>query len=242
MRDLLSKLDKILLESAENTDANIQGKRKALQDIEKIPAAKDPEIKRAIDAKKAELGQDAPKANKGVAEDNTTKKLRGATPAPAPNPYLKDILIRHIDEVRHFVQTGYIDPTRPLFQELYEYFANEIPDSVRRSPWRLERRIGDMIAPYAKFYADQKLMNGQGTAEGDLKEFAPGGDGDSDEDPYKYPKPESYRRSADFFGKFEAGHFDREDFDDATGVFKGYWGPTQICLFSSFANPAKNQQ
>ena len=68
MRDLLSKLDKILSESAENTDANIQSKRKALQDIEKIPAAKDPEIKRAIDAKKAELGQDAPQANKGVSE------------------------------------------------------------------------------------------------------------------------------------------------------------------------------
>jgi hypothetical protein len=106
------------------------------------------------------------KGEKGVAEDNTTKKLRGATPAPAPNPYLKDILIRHIDEVRHFVQTGYIDSTRPLFQELYEYFANEIPESVRRNSIRLERRIGDMIAPYAKFYADQKLMNGQGVAEG----------------------------------------------------------------------------
>jgi hypothetical protein len=121
----------------------------------------------------------AEKAQKsqGVAEDNTTKKLRGATPAPAPNPYLKDILIRHIDEVRHFVQTGYIDSTRPLFQELYEYFANEIPESVRRNPIRLERRIGDMIAPYAKFYADQKLMNGQGVAEGSLEEFASGGSG-----------------------------------------------------------------
>jgi hypothetical protein len=105
--------------------------------------------------------------SQGVAEDeNVTKKLRGATPAPAPNPYLKDILIRHIDEVRHFAQTGYFDPTKPLFEELYEYFANEIPESVRRNPARLERRIGDLVAPYAKFYADQKLMNGQGMAEG----------------------------------------------------------------------------
>ena len=38
--------------------------------------------------------------------------------------------------------------------------------------------------------------------------------------------------------KFEAGHFDREDFDDATGEFKGYWGPTQIAYFK-FANPEK---
>ena len=103
--------------------------------------------------------------SEGVAEESATKKLSGATPAPAPNPYLKDILMRHIDEVRHFVNTGYMDPTKPMFQELYEYFANEIPESVRRSPARLERRIGDMVAPYAKFYADQKLMNGQGVAE-----------------------------------------------------------------------------
>jgi hypothetical protein len=106
------------------------------------------------------------KPEQGVAEGDTTKKLSGATPAPAPNPYLKDILIQHIDEVRHFVQTGYIDPTRPLFQELYEYFANEIPDSVRRNPGRLVRRIGDMIAPYAKFYAGTQNMNEQGVAEG----------------------------------------------------------------------------
>ena len=98
-------------------------------------------------------------------EDSATKKLSGATPAPAPNPYLKDILMRHIDEVRHFVNTGYIDPTKPMFQELYEYFANEIPDSVRRNPARLERRIGDMIAPHAKFYASAQSMNEQGVAE-----------------------------------------------------------------------------
>jgi hypothetical protein len=85
---------------------------------------------------------------------------------------------------------------------------------------------------------DAAIGGEQGVAGGDLKEFALGGDGDRDEDPYKYPKPESYRRSADFFGKFEAGHFDSEDFDDATGVFKGYWGPTQIAYFK-FANPAK---
>jgi len=76
-------------------------------------------------------------------------------------------------------------------------------------------------------------------SEVDLNEFAPGaGDGDGDEDPYRYPKPESYRRSIDFFGKFEADHFDREDMNDATGEFKGYWGKTQIAYFK-FDNPAK---
>jgi len=79
----------------------------------------------------------------------------------------------------------------------------------------------------------------QGVAE-DLNEFAPGGGGDDDigNDPYKYPKPESYRRSADYFGQFEADHFDREDFDDDTGVFKGYWGSKQIAYFK-FDNPAR---
>jgi len=79
-----------------------------------------------------------------------------------------------------------------------------------------------------------------GVSEG-LNEFAPGaggGDDDRDADPYRYPKPESYRRSVDFFGQFEADHFDREDFDDATGVFKGYWGSKQIAHFK-FDNPAK---
>lgn len=52
-----------------------------------------------------------------------------------------------------------------------------------------------------------------------LNEFAPGAGGDDEagDDPYKYPKPESYRRSVDYFGQFEADHFDREDFDDAPG-------------------------
>ena len=83
-------------------------------------------------------------------------------------------------------------------------------------------------------------LDEQGVAGG-LNEFAPpgfnGGD-DGDADPYRYPKPESYSHSIDFFGKFEADHFDREDFDDATGVFKGYWGDTQIAYFK-FNNPAR---
>jgi len=79
----------------------------------------------------------------------------------------------------------------------------------------------------------------QGVAEDSLDEFSVGGgDGDRDEDPYKYPKPKSYRRSIDFFGQFEADHFDREDMNDATGEFKGYWGKNQIAYFK-FDNPTK---
>ncbi len=73
-----------------------------------------------------------------------------------------------------------------------------------------------------------------------LNEFArnPRGDDDGGEDPYKYPKPQHYSRSIEFFGKFEADHFDREDTNDTTGEFKGYWGKTQIAYFK-FDNPAK---
>ena len=78
----------------------------------------------------------------------------------------------------------------------------------------------------------------QDMAEGSLDEFAPGAGDEGGEDPYKYPKPKRYARSADYFGQFEADHFDREKFDDATGVFKGYWGQTPIAYFK-FANPAQ---
>jgi hypothetical protein len=99
---------------------------------------------------------------------------------------------------------------------------------------------------------DMMIMNihdiDQGVAEGDLNEFAPAGrdpGGDDEEpgdDPYKYPKPEAYDRSIDFFGRFEADHFDDEEFDKATGVFKGYWddeeGRVQIGYFK-FDDPAR---
>jgi hypothetical protein len=83
----------------------------------------------------------------------------------------------------------------------------------------------------------------KGVAEGSLNEFAPGaggddGDDEAGDDPYKYPKPKRYNHSADYFEQFEADHFDREDFDDDTGVFKGYWGNTQIAYFK-FDNPAR---
>ena len=91
----------------------------------------------------------------------------------------------------------------------------------------------DFVSAY--YYLQKQKPGDQG-----LNEFAPGAGGgdDGDADPYRYPKPESYRRSADYFGQFEADHFDREDFDDATGVFKGYWDNTQIAYFK-FDTPAK---
>ena len=70
MRDLLSKLDSIISEEPIKPtvkDPELQAKRKALQDLQMDPTAhKDPEIKRAIAIKKAELDKEA--KEKGVGE------------------------------------------------------------------------------------------------------------------------------------------------------------------------------
>jgi hypothetical protein len=88
-------------------------------------------------------------------------------------------------------------------------------------------------------FSDDDLSESQ-----DVNEFAPAGrdpwgDDDGGEDPYGRPQPRHYNRSVDYFSQFEADHFDREDFDDATGVFKGYWGDDQIAYFK-FDNPQRN--
>jgi len=80
-----------------------------------------------------------------------------------------------------------------------------------------------------------------GVAEGSLNEFSFNKDNREDgpgEDPYKRPKPTYYRHSKDFFEHFDADHFDREDMNDDTGVFKGYWGEKQIAYFK-FDDPQR---
>lgn len=70
----------------------------------------------------------------------------------------------------------------------------------------------------------------------------PWGGNDAGEDPYSKPVPEYYSRSIDFFGRFEADHFDDEEFNEKTGEFKGYWddeeGRVQIAYFK-FSDPKK---
>jgi hypothetical protein len=103
----------------------------------------------------------------------------------------------------------------------------------------IDQKIGWRSVYYQMFSKVRESVK-QGVAEGDLNELAPGaGDEGGGEDPYGRPQPRHYNRSVDFFGQFEADHFDREDFDDATGVFKGYWGDDQIAYFK-FDNPQRN--
>ena len=108
----------------------------------------------------------------------------------------------------------------------------------------VDSRNGRPWGPYDYMeFSDDDLSESQ-----DVNEFAPAGrdswdDDDRGEDPYSRPKPKHYDRSVDFFGQFEADHFDDEVFDDATGVFKGYWddaeGRVQIAYFK-FDKPQRN--
>ena len=67
MRDLLSKLDAIVSETALQDKADLQAKRKALQDLQMDPtASSDPEIKQAIIQRKADLEREA--KSKGFTE------------------------------------------------------------------------------------------------------------------------------------------------------------------------------
>jgi hypothetical protein len=67
MRDLLSKLDSIVSETALQSQDDLDAKRKALQDLQMDPvASQDPEIKQAIIQRKADLEKEA--KSKGFSE------------------------------------------------------------------------------------------------------------------------------------------------------------------------------
>ena len=73
MRDLLSKLDAIVSETALQDKSDLQAKRKALQDLQTDPiASSDPEIKQAIIQRKADLEKEA--KSKGIEESVPVKE------------------------------------------------------------------------------------------------------------------------------------------------------------------------
>jgi LysM repeat protein len=143
----------------------------------------------------------------GYSSVNTTVKQPAKQPAVAEGA-MPAAVIRIKEKIRQMSDA-----------EKKEYFQGKTREQLQQ----LARRHG---------YGENSNVYAKYAAQG-LNEFAPGSGGDDDigDDPYKYPKPTQYRRSADYFGQFEADHFEREDFDDATGVFKGYWGDKQIAYF-----------
>ena len=123
---------------------------------------------------------------------------------------------------------------------------NELSNTDQESYYRFlmaKVKTGRTLSKQEKEFIKTYQFYKMSVAEGSLNEFAPGdGEDDPEDDPYKYPKPESYRRSIDFFGRFEADHFDDEMFDEKTGVFKGYWedeeSRVQIAYFK-FDDPTR---
>lgn len=86
----------------------------------------------------------------------------------APNPYVKRIIDRNMEEVRLYLRTGKLDPTGDLFYQMYEYYANDIPKHIRENPRKLARTLTAIIAPMMKRYSSVG-MNEQDVAEGDEK-------------------------------------------------------------------------
>jgi len=113
-------------------------------------------------------------------------------------------------------------PSKENNMNLHDFFTEGVAGP--KSCWPGHRKVGTQ--PGTGKNKGKRVNDCEEIKEqGNLNEFSLGDNGEDGprDDPYKYPKPEQYRRSIDFFGKFEANHFDKEDMDDATGVFKGYW-------------------
>jgi len=66
MRDLITKIELAMFETALRDKEDLLAKRKALQDLQAIPSSSDPEIKAAIMQRKADLEKEA--QAKGFAE------------------------------------------------------------------------------------------------------------------------------------------------------------------------------
>jgi hypothetical protein len=120
----------------------------------------------------------------GTSNDNMPKKEDAVdevdSPMPAPNPYLEQLILSHMEEVQDFAKHGTLDPTGDLFYEAYEYFANEIPERIRRNPHALEKKLTAMLAPYLKFYSSRlanKVKEATNNA-GDSNMSAAGSEGD----------------------------------------------------------------
>jgi len=160
--------------------------------------------------------------------------------------------VTNIETISNAIHMGWNITARAFVQNPDQFDDTEKLRAAGKLDAKLQQREKLMNIPYAQLSDEEQekdrvvaramltaIKGEQGAKEG-LKEFAPGSGGDDEggDDPYKYPKPESYRRSVDFFSQFEADHFDREDINDATGEFKGYWGKDQIAYFK-FDNPKR---
>jgi hypothetical protein len=141
----------------------------------------------------------------------------------------------------------YVNSIYPKAKQSVEVLKNN-PELYQKESAQFFKNAGSTIEKLDRLSSNKKPEFESvepGVAEGDLNEFARSGNGDDDdrgEDPYGRPEPKHYARSVDYFGRFEADHFDKEHMDDATGVFKGYWdydGDMKQIAYFKFDDPAR---
>lgn len=126
MRDLLSKLDAIILETELRDKADLLAKRKALQDLQMDPNSNDPEIKQAIMQRKADLEKEA-KA-KGLAEnvDHEAEMARGELIQIAKNAKIIYGIIQRGDELPGWV-SSYMTLANDYLKSVVEKLENTPP-------------------------------------------------------------------------------------------------------------------
>ena len=180
------------------------------------------------------------KSNESVAEgflDNMFGKRSAKAGQLKPYEEWKGFMIYYdpVPQVFVVVGTGEYKDKFPAqgFDDTHnaQFYGEQMTDRQRQT--KPLRRWPENAAGHMRYESDQ------------LGEFAPvnrdpWGDDDRGEDPYSKPEPRHYKRSIDFFGQFEADHFDKEDFDKATGIFKGYWdydGKLKQIAYFKFDNP-----
>ena len=126
MRDLLSKLDAIIIETELRDKNDLQAKRKALQDLQMDPNSTDPEIKAAIMQRKADLEKEA-KA-KGLAEsvDHEAEMARGELIQIAKNTKIIYGIIQRGDELPGWV-SSYMTLANDYLKSVVEKLENSPP-------------------------------------------------------------------------------------------------------------------
>lgn len=126
MRDLLSKLDAIVSETSLKDKADLQAKRKALQDLQMDPNSNDPEIKAAIMQRKADLEKEA-KA-KGLSEniDHESEMARGELLQIAKNAKTIYGIIQQGDELPGWV-SSYMTLANDYLKSVVEKLENTPP-------------------------------------------------------------------------------------------------------------------
>lgn len=125
MRDLLSKLDAIVSETALKDKEDLQAKRKALQDLQMDPNSNDPEIKQAIMQRKADLEKEAKTMGFTESIDHEASMAQGELIQIAKNARRIYDLIKDGDELPGWVSS---------YMTLANDYLNSVVEKLESTP------------------------------------------------------------------------------------------------------------